>query len=88
MHTIENRMGTVEQFILKKAQNKQAGYSNVVTAEVGNITSHLAEAAKIFGEGSFETILARLESSTSQWAIQTRLLITDLNPRLANKIIK
>ena len=88
LHTIENRMGTVEQFVIGSVKDKQGRYHSTVTSEPGNVFSHTSDAAKVFNEPTLERILKNLSGMNSEWANKAKAKLSTVDPEVANRILK
>lgn len=88
LRTIENRIGTVQEYILDPIEKEQNKYYKGLEYQPSDITDNLLNCRKYFDEPDFQSIVRNLKNSNSEWAQTALKEIEKVDPIVGDIIVK
>jgi hypothetical protein len=88
LKTIENRIGTVQEYILDPIEKEQNKYYNGLEYQPSEITDNLLNCRKYFDEPDFNSIVRNLKNSNTEWAQKALKEIQEVDPTVGDIIVK
>jgi enoyl-CoA hydratase/carnithine racemase len=88
LHTIENRMGFFDEYVLDLVRKTQDEQAASIANEKGSLNEQQGLIKSVFNTDNFESIVNNLKKSKTAWAKKTLEKLENIDPKVANHILK
>lgn len=88
LHTIENRLGFFDEFVLELVKKTQDEQNPTIAEEEGQIRQNSGLIKSIFNTDKIDIIIKNLKNSKTAWAQKTLESLENIDPNVANRILQ